>query len=1713
MARLSVEYPKHSPTLIVGVGASAGGLEAFSLLLKNLPIDTGMGLVLVQHLDPQHDSVLTHLLAQTTRMPVIEVTNKLRVEANHVYVIPPNTNMSIVKGVLQLQKRESGRGPHHSINHFLESLAHDQSEHAIGVILSGTAIDGTVGLEAIKAEGGITFAQDKTAKYDSMPQSAIVAGCVDFVLSPEKIASELARIAKHPYAGRADRNLQCPEDDTTVTSTLAAKRVLPANGTKRSALDLVKSTAIENGFSTILQLLRNHSGVDFSCYKSNTIHRRVTRRVVLNKLETLTAYAKFLKGNARELDLLFSDVLISVTSFFRNPDAFTTLKSKVFPKLCQPDRTDPLRVWVLGCSSGQEAYSIAMSYLEYTSKTAQPLRMQIFATDLNESLLNRARHGLFPKSLSLEISPERLNRFFVEEDGGYRINKTLREMCVFARQNLISDPPFSRMDLISCRNMMIYLEQNMQRKAFPTFHYALKPGGFLFLGASESVGQFTDLFESIDKKNRIFSRKRGPTPAINKHFPAQSPKRTLHASPKAALPAGFPAELNAQREADRVAVNQFAPPAVLINADLQVLQFRGATRAYLQLPKGKANFNVLKMARQGLMLPLRAAIKAAKDKDKVVKRKNIRVGGEENAQLVTLVVIPLKNLKERCFLIVFETPDRHAIPPYKSKGRAEKKAGPAKRSSADRNRESRRLAELERELAESRDYTQAIEEQYEAANDELQASGEEVQSANEELQSINEELETSKEELESNNEELRTVNDEMANRNFELNALNNDLNNLHLSVNMAIVLLAKDLSIRRFTAQAATTFNLQAGDIGRPIGIIKHNLDLPNLDQLLLEVVETATPREREVKRRDGASFLLRILPYLTEDKRIDGAVLVVVDIDALKRAEGALRESEVRYHRLFEAAKDGIIILDFESCKITDANPFVLEFLGYRKEELIGMELYQVGLLKDAAASIAAFRTLKEKGFIRYENLPLETKAGERREVEFVSNVYQEGERNVIQCNIRDVTERVKAAADLRNSEERFRALFDLGPVAVYSCDARGVIQEFNRRAAELWGRKPAVGSTSEMFCGSKRLLTPDGSVLAHSDCPMAEVLSGKLSEVRDAEVTIERPDGSHITAVVNIHQLRDEHGKITGAINCFYDITDQRRAMDAVKFLSEAGMSLFASLEHAGILSTLTNLTVPRMADWAFIDLLKDKEIVRLAVAHADPSQGELAAQIGRFPPNRSSMEHPLSQVLATGQSQLVSKFTEDMFHRNAQNPEHAAALRQVNPNSYIIVPLLSRAKVFGVLTLVRCGSRRRFDAQDLALSEELARRGGAAIDNSRLLQDMKESSTKLAEADRNKDEFLAMLAHELRNPLAPIKSATEILRMRKVDDPTIEKAHTILERQVNHMTRLVDDLLDTSRIQHRKVTLNRITLDLNGSVLAVLDSLSDLVKLNRHTVITELENSPPLYVDADTARVAQIVSNLLINAIKYTPKGGQIKLTTTRENGMAVIKVRDNGIGIESHMLKAIFDVFTQVEVSLERSQGGLGLGLKLVKELVEIQGGTVEARSEGKGKGSEFTVRFPEARTIAPPLRPESDAPLIKRRILVIDDNTDILDSMYILLTLSGHTVELAETGTVGVEKATKGGFDVALVDIGLPEMNGYEVAKKIRENPKSSDMALIALTGYGQEKDKRRAYEAGFDEHLTKPVDAVVLKNLLNGLEQFKNMSENRTSVSTISENS
>lgn len=1040
-------------------------------LLKHLPADSGLGFVLVQHLDPTHESALTHLLGRVTTMPVSEVANGQAVLPNHVYVIPPNAGLAIQQGVLTIQPRQQTGGGLCSIDHFFQSLAKDQHERAIGVVLSGTATDGTLGLEAIKAEGGITFAQDGTsAKYDSMPQSAAAAGCVDFVLSPENIARELVRVARHPYMAPV--------------------------GTDPVASD-------PKALMNILLLLRNSCGVDFSLYKPSTIQRRLARRVVLRKLNTLEAYAVFLQNNAAELGALHADMLISVTNFFRNPEAFEALPRIVFPKLIPPGREEAVRIWVPGCSTGQEAYSLAMSLEEYCGQIpGRAPRLQIFATDLNEAALEKARRGLYARSLVPEVSPERLRRFFVEEDGGYRVSKRIRELCVFARQSILSDPPFSHMDLISCRNLLIYLEPEAQKKILPAFHYALKPGGFLFLGASESVGAFSDLFECADKQQKIFSKKPGRTPvfrlADSRSHAAASPP--IPSANSGGAPEAIRAEPGAQREADRVTLQQFGPPGVLVNAEWQVLEFRGSTEAYLELPAGKASFDVLRMAREGLALPLRAALNQAKKEGRTVRQGNARIRQRGGTRAVDLQIIPLRNLKERCYLILFVETERGSagcqpVPPSASRlGAGTQGAAAGSNSALERrenpSRESRRLAELERALAEARDERQSLQKEHEATNEEFQAANEELQSANEELQSVNEELETSKEELESTNEELITVNEETVHRNAELNRLNSDLNNLQTSVHLAVVLLGRDLTIRRFSPLAEKAFNLLASDLGRPIGALKHSLDFPGLEQFLAQVIDTARVEEREVRDKAGRWYLLRARPYRTLDDKIDGAALVLVDINALKLSERAAEAARAGLEQLAEDKDElmGILTHDLKNLlsgmqmsaeRLRDssgslADPKLhqmVENISYSSSQMLGfvkefltnasfghglmIKTESISLAEAAAQAVGQYReAARRKELVLHEVLP-----GENTAVQADSAALRQVLGNLLSNAVKFSPPGKEILIGVRAAESGVECYVqDQGP-GFTEADKTRMFQRYGRLSARPTGGEPSAG------------------------------------------------------------------------------------------------------------------------------------------------------------------------------------------------------------------------------------------------------------------------------------------------------------------------------------------------------------------------------------------------------------------------------------------------------------------------------------------------------------------------------------------------------------------------------------------------------------------------------------------------------------------------------
>lgn len=845
---------------VVGIGASAGGLESFVQFLEHLPPDTGMAFVFVQHLSPEHESALSHILGRATAMTVREARHGLEIRPNEVYVIPPGSTMTLAGRRLLLSPRDSGEAPQLSIDDFFVSLA-EHEQRAIGVVFSGNAADGTHGLEAIKAAGGVTFAQDKSAQYDSMPRNAIAAGCVDYVLPPAAVARELVRLAGHAYF-QPGRSARAPAFSRSETGPEP------------------RSRDSERAMTTIIDLVQKHSGIDFQLYKPNTIQRRISRRMLLRRKDSLEVYARFLSKDAAELKALCGDLLISVSSFFRDAAAFDFIKKNVFAAMIA-ERREKVRIWTIGCASGQEAYSLAMIFLEAAARVSHPPpRLQIFGTDLNETLLNRARRGLYPKSLMQGVSPARLKNFFVEEPGGYRVTKALRDMCIFGRQDILNGPPFSRMDFVSCRNLLIYIDPLAQKRVFPTLHYALRPGGHLFLGASESVGAFSNLFEAVDRRHKIFLRKSTPTPAL-----ALPLRQRAETDPDASQegPPAFPAsrpELQAHYKADRILMNQFVPPAVLVDAGLNVLEFRGTTDPYLTSPRGKASFHLLKLAREWLVMPLRSALEQARRRNQPAHRDKIQIG-RGATQTVDLLVIPLTNLKERFFLVVF---GHRRPPPTPLAAGSNDIVAPGE---AGQRQLRRRNLELERELREMRDYLHSLQQQHDMAQDQLQASIEEAQSTNEELQTVNEELETSKEELESGNEELITVNEEMVFRVGELNRLNSDLTDFHVSADTAILMLNRELCVERFTPAAEKLFNLLPADVGRPVRGIRHNLEFEDLEGFARGIVARRTTPERLVRDKDGRWHLLRARPRVAAGQVV-GAVLVLFDVDVVVHRAGA---------------------------------------------------------------------------------------------------------------------------------------------------------------------------------------------------------------------------------------------------------------------------------------------------------------------------------------------------------------------------------------------------------------------------------------------------------------------------------------------------------------------------------------------------------------------------------------------------------------------------------------------------------------------------------------------------------------------------------------------------------------------------------------------------------------------------------------------------------
>jgi two-component system, chemotaxis family, CheB/CheR fusion protein len=961
---------------IVGIGASAGGLAAFEAFFSGMPadVDPGMAFVLVQHLAPDHSSILTALMQRYTRMKVYEVEDGMAVQKNCAYIIPPNRDMALLNGTLQLMEPTEPRGHRLPIDFLFRSLAQDQRERAIGIVLSGTGSDGTLGVRAIKGGGGMVMAQSPdSCEFDGMPRSAIATGMVDYELPPEEMPDQLMAYVAHAFGHPA-------------------------------RLASLSTPLTENALKKIFILLRTQAGHDFSQYKPSTICRRIERRMALHQIDQPEAYVKYLQQTPHEVEALFRDLLIGVTNFFRDPAAFEVLETQVIPKLFEGKPAGSvIRVWSTGCSTGEEAYSIAILLHERSEKLKQAYKLQVFATDIDSRAIAVARTGVYPASIAENISPERLARFFTAEPDGsaYRIHKSIRDLLVFSEHDVIKDPPFSKLDLISCRNLLIYLDSDLQKKLITLFHYALQPGGMLFLGNSESIGDLVELFTVIDRKSKVYQRREdfqgSRRAALGRFLPPMMLKDSDPALNGGKMP--HPVKLSLRELTEQAILQQLAPIAALVNGHGDILYLHGRAGLFLEPAPGDAGINnILKMAREGLRRDLTTALhKAASSKERI-QCLGLRVKTNGQHALVNLSVSPLASspagaLESPLFLVILEAasaPLTQAIAVA-----ALPAGGQADGRDSDANA---KIAELNEELQAKEDYLRAVNEELETSNQELKSSNEEMQSVNEELQSTNEELETAKEEMQSINEELATVNTELQAKVTDLSRTNNDMNNLLAGTGIGTIFVDFNLRILRFTPAITRIINLIPGDVGRPVGHIASNL--VGYDRLVAdaqEVLSTLIPKEIDVQTPEPKNYTMRILPYRTIDNVIEGAVITFVDITDMVRTREDLRKANdlQRLAVVVRDAFDAITVQDLEG-RIIAWNPGAVRMYGWTEMEALQMNVHDRIPKALQKAALADVLRLSQAQTLETNHTQRLAKAGTVVEVSLISTALINASGNV---------------------------------------------------------------------------------------------------------------------------------------------------------------------------------------------------------------------------------------------------------------------------------------------------------------------------------------------------------------------------------------------------------------------------------------------------------------------------------------------------------------------------------------------------------------------------------------------------------------------------------------------------------------------------------------------------------------------------------------------
>jgi two-component system CheB/CheR fusion protein len=1469
---------------VVGIGASAGGLDSLERLFTHLPTDTGMAFVVLQHLSPDFKSLMDELLSRRTSMPIRQAEHDMPVEPNTVYLLPPMKEMIIRRRRLLLSDRDPRSGLTLPIDLFLRSLAQDLGGRAVAVILSGSGSDGSRGVQEVSKVGGTVLCETtETAQFNGMPLSAIRTGTVDHVLPPEQIASAIASLSQ-------------PEPE------------MPAAGDSRDD---------ERGVDAILRLLRDEYGIDFSHYKPSTVTRRIERRLALNRSLDIDMYVEQLRSDTRELSSLYEDLLIGVTRFFRDDEAFEALEHRIIPELVEwASAEDQIRVWVPGCATGQEAYSIAMLLHERFAVRHKPVNLKILATDVHKSSLEAAGTGIFSEEQIAGMAPERRERFFTLKPEGYQISQTLRESIVFAPHNLIRDAPFTKMDLIACRNLLIYFQPHAQQTVMTLFHFALKPGGFLFLGASESPGALLEEFDTIDDHAKIYRKRRDL--GLPRDLKLPLPRRSSPLRPVAATarPQGIPPQLLATY--DRL-LDRFMPPSFLVDDQAQLIDAFGGIESLLKVKPRRQSQNLLEMLDDKLRPIVSGVLHRVRRDVESVRYDPVPLTSD--GRQFSVIAEPIRDSRGDLVHVLISLVEGNAsqatalVPPFTDVPAAAVEVGRDIQSLTLGGLTQDQIQGLEEELSFTKQHLQAAVQEHEAANEELQATNEELIAANEELQSTNEELH-------SVNEELYTVNAEYQKKNLELQELNDDIEHLLNGTEVATMFLDRQLCIRKFTPRIAEVFRLIRQDVGRPIKTFAHDLAYPTLIADIERVLNEGGTVEAQTWDRRRRYYYLRIIPYRARKRDDDagspiaadamrsadpdGVVLTLTDISPLEQARSRLAQLSA----IVESSDDAIIATTLDGV-ITTWNRGALRLYGYTSEDALGRHasfLYPVGHKEELDQILDQLRQGRSVERLKTSRL---RKDGSTVAVSVAYSPIRDSTDTIVGISAiaRDITELIAAQQEIAEREERIRLLLDSTGEAIYGIDLNGLCTFCNPACARMLG----YSSPSELLGRHMH------SLIHHT-----------------------RPDGT----------------------------------------------------------------------------------------AH---------------PPEQSAIY-------------------EAMRHREGAHVEDEVVWRADGtsfPAEYWSHPIVRNQEVIGaVVTFVDITERR--------LAEH-----------------------EMQEAVRRRERFLAMLSHELRNPLAAILSATRVLNTATWANPACQEASHVVERQANHMARLLDDLLDVARISRGRIALRHELVDLRESARSAIEALGPLMA-ERQTALTVDITAEPVPVLGDPARLQQIQANLLSNASKYSPRGAGVRFELRRVDGEAMIRVSDNGRGIAPEVLPQIFDMFVQGEQTIARSEGGLGIGLTLLRNLVELHRGRVEAYSEGAGNGSVFTVWLPLAiglgRGETEAIRPQQPV----RTVVVVEDQADARRMMQFLLEGQGVQVYTAGDGLEGTALIERVRPDLALVDLGLPIMSGFELARRIRENPGNARTRLVALSGYGQDADVHAALESGFDQHLTKPPDPDRLERLLGG---------------------